>query len=367
MGVLACLLLLLGALAVAAARDFYAILGLKKTASDSEIKKAYRQLSLKYHPDKNKSEDAATHFAEVASAYEVLSDPDKRSTYDNYGEEGLKQQEQQRGSGGRGDAWDNFFGDFGGFPGQRARDEVPRTANVEVPLRVSLRQLYSGDAFEASFVRQVMCLRAAECEKRCPECMGPGVAMRTQKIAPGFVQQIQMRDDRCVARGKCWNKRCTACPNGPTEPESVPLTVEVQKGMQDGEHIVFEESADEAAGHKPGDLVLTIDTLPHAEFARHGDDLFMEMDIDLLDALVGFETGFAHLDGRRVPVKQTGVTAPGTTRVLSGEGMPRRNPRGQGSHGDLTIRFNVVFPKHLSPDQQRSIREVLGAATAAAA
>ncbi|KAG5180243.1 hypothetical protein JKP88DRAFT_200457 [Tribonema minus] len=348
---------------VSGGKDYYDVLGVARGASEADIKKAYRKLSLKYHPDKNPSEDAATHFAEVATAYEVLSDADKRSTYDNYGEEGLKRREQQGGGGG-GDPFDSFF-NFG-FPGQRRRDEVQRTKDVHLPLRVSLRQLYTGDVFEVHFVRQVMCLRAGECETKCPECHGPGLAVRTQRLGPGFVQQMQVRDDRCVARGRCWNRRCAACPRGATEPEGADLTVDLHKGARDGEKIVFEEMADEAAGHKPGDLVLTVSTLPHPDFTRRGDDLFLDLDVPLVDALVGFETTVVHLDGHAVRVSRGAggaVTAPGDVLVLAGEGMPltaRAAAAAGRERGALHIKFNVVFPRALSAAQQAQIRAVLG-------
>mmetsp|Transcript_20775 Transcript_20775/g.30762 ORF Transcript_20775/g.30762 Transcript_20775/m.30762 type:complete len:369 (+) Transcript_20775:78-1184(+) len=336
-----------------AGRDFYEILGVSRGASESEIKKAYRQLSLKYHPDKNKSEDAATKFAEIVSAYEVLSDSEKRSTYDNFGEEGLKRQEQQGGNGG--DPWDGFFSNFG-FSGHRRRDEVPRTSDVVLPLRVSLKQLYTGDILEANFVRQVMCMRSSECEKTCKECVGPGVAMRTQQIAPGFVQQMQTRDERCISRGKCWKKNCAACPNGPTEAESMPTTIEVAKGLRDGERIVFEEAADEAVGHKAGDLILTIDTLPHPEFTRRGNDLFITMEIQLLEALVGFERTIIHLDGHPVLIKKTVVSRPWEVLVIPGEGMPKRNSHGK--YGTLSVKLDIVFPAKLTLEQQDGIRDI---------
>ncbi|CAM9870467.1 unnamed protein product, partial [Chrysoparadoxa australica] len=283
-------------------RDYYEVLGLARGAGSSEIKKAYRQLSLKYHPDKNPSEDAAHKFAEVRTAYEVLSDEDKKKIYDMHGEEGLKRHEQNGGGGGFDDMFSQFGfgGGFPGFGGRRRREEELRTPDVRVPLRVSLRQLYQGDTFDSTYYRQVMCMRAGECEKQCPECAGPGVMIRTQQLAPGFVQQVQVRDDKCIARGKCWNRNCKACPNGPTEQEGTRIHIELTKGMRDGETLVFDEVADEAVGHKPGDLVMVIETTPHADFTRRNDDLYMTMDIPLVDALAGFETTFPHLDGHEV-------------------------------------------------------------------
>ncbi|CAM9990439.1 unnamed protein product [Ectocarpus sp. 12 AP-2014] len=338
---------------VSGQKDLYEVLGLGRGASSSEIKKAYRQLSLKYHPDKNPSEDAAARFAEVASAYEVLSDEEKRDTYDRFGEEGLKRTEQ----GGSADPFGDMFSHFG-FGGGRRQREESRTPNVEIPLRVSLRQLYEGDTFDTVYVRQAMCVGAGQCEKNCKDCQGPGIAVRMHQLGPGFVQQVQIRDDNCIARGKCWKKNCSACPKGPTQQEEVILTAEVQKGMRDRDTIVFEEVADEMIGHRAGHLVFIIETLVHPDFTRRNDDLHMDMEIPLVEALSGFEVNFKHLDGHMVKVKKQGITSPGDVMQLKKEGMPRRGSNGK-TFGSLYIRFSIAFPKVLSAEQVTTLRGVL--------
>jgi DnaJ-class molecular chaperone len=162
---------------------------------------------------------------------------------------------------------------FGGFGGGRRRDEEAKTPNVVIPLRVSLKQLFTGDILEVSYVRQVLCLNHKECTKAAQDCHGPGVRVRMQQLAPGFMQQVQVRDEQCVARGKMWKKGCSACPKGQTQAEEATLTVDIQPGMKDGETIVFSEVADERAGHSAGDLVLQIQAIPHEYFVRQGDDL----------------------------------------------------------------------------------------------
>eukprot|EP00903_Cladosiphon_okamuranus_P017902 g16473.t1 len=349
-----CFLALAGlAVLVSGNKDLYEILGLGRGASSSEIKKAYRQLSLKYHPDKNPSEDAAARFAEVASAYEVLSDEEKRDTYDRFGEEGLKQKEQT----GSADPFQDMFSHFG-FGGGRRQREESRTPNVEIPLRVSLRQLYQGDTFDTVYVRQAMCVGAGQCEKNCKDCQGPGIAVKMHQLGPGFVQQVQIRDENCIARGKCWKKKCSACPNGPTQQEEVILTAEVQKGMRDRDTIVFEEVADEAIGHRAGHLVFIIETLVHPDFTRRNDDLHMDMEIPLVKALSGFEVSFKHLDGHVVDVKRSGITSPGDVMQIKKEGMPRRGGNGK-TFGSLYIRFSIAFPKVLSAQQVATLRGVL--------
>ena len=266
--------------------DYFSLLGVSRNASSKEIKKAYRQMSLQYHPDKNKEEGAAEKFAEIARAYEVLSDEELKDIYERHGEEGLKRHEQGGGGSGGGgfeDIFSQFGFNFGG--GGRRRDQDQRTPSVEVPLELTLEQLYKGASFDLEYVRQVLCFKWEMCMKTNQECTGPGVRMKRQQIAPGFVQQVQQRDDRCVAPGKMWQSNCSECPKK-TETEKIDLTIEVIKGMRPGERITFEGVTDEKPGYKPGDLSFVVTEMPHGRYHRDGDHLYKTMEIPLVDALV---------------------------------------------------------------------------------
>jgi DnaJ-class molecular chaperone len=320
-----------------------------------------RKLSLKYHPDKNPSEDASTKFAEIANAYSVLSDSDKRATYDRGGEEAVQQQEQ-RGNQAAHDPFSIFeaFG-FGGFHGGRGRED-PRTANVEIPLRVTLRQLYVGDVLDVAYSRQVMCTEAASCQTNKQECAGPGVAMRMHQLAPGFVQQVQMQEPTCVARGKAWKSNCKACPKGMTEEEEIQLTVDVQSGMRDGDKISFEQVADEAVGHIAGDLIFIVQQIPHAHFSRQGDDLYTSIEITLLESLVGFSKSFDHVDGHQVTVTKSDVTYCGEVFVVKGEGMPIKDSsrdRKARKRGDFFVTLSIAFPKTFTEEQKAALKTIL--------
>ena len=272
--------------------DFYKLLGVSRNASSKEIKKAYRQKSLEFHPDKNKEEGAAEKFAEIARAYEVLSDEELKDIYDRHGEDGLKRHEQGGGGGGGGgfeDIFSQFGFNFGG--GGRRRDQDQRTPSVEVPLELTLEQLYKGATLDVEYVRQVLCFKWEMCMKSNQECTGPGVRMKRQQIAPGFVQQVQQRDDRCVAPGKMWQSNCSECPKK-TETEKIDLTIEVIKGMRPGERITFEGVTDEKPGYKPGDLSFVVMEMEHPRYHRDGDHLYKTMEIPLVDALVCFHCGW---------------------------------------------------------------------------
>lgn len=279
------------------AKDLYKLLGISRRATSKEIKKAYRQQSLKYHPDKNKEAGAAEKFAEIAYAYEVLSDEQKKDIYDRHGEAGLKQHEEMGGGGGGGfnpfedffggggggDPFDNFFGGGGG----RGRDRgEQRTPSVEIPLRLQLNQFYSGDVFDVHYVREVLCGQWEDCMRDDNQCSGPGVKIARQQLAPGFVQQVQMEDPKCVARGKSWRANCKACPKGKTEPEKIELTIDVNKGARPGERVTFEGVTDEKPGFVAGDLHFVFVEAPHPRFSRDGDNLYLTKEISLVDALV---------------------------------------------------------------------------------
>lgn len=352
------LLALLALSTIHGAQDFYKLLGLKRSASQKEIKKAYRSKSLEFHPDKNKEEGAADKFAEIAYAYEILTDEEKKGIYDRHGEEGLKQHEQQRGGGGGHGGFDDIFSHFGFGGGGRGRQQREQsTPNVDVPLRLTLKQLYLGDVIEVEYVRQVLCVNWQECMRNNQECQGPGVKVRMQQIAPGFVQQVQQRDERCVAQGKMWRSNCRDCPNGQTQTEKIALTIDVNKGMYGGEAITFEGVADEKPGMNPGDLNFVIMEERHEYFHRDGDHLYVTMDIPLVDALTGFSSEFTHLDGHKFTVDVNDVTECDHVMRVAGKGMPRRG--GRGGYGDLYITFDVDFPESLHPKQKEEIRRIL--------
>jgi len=335
--------------------DYYKLLGISRDATHKEIKKAYRAKSLEFHPDKNKDEDASEKFAEINRAYEVLSDEDLKNVYDRHGEEGLKQHERQGGGGGGGGFDDIFSHFFHGGGGGRRQQQERQTPSVELPLSLTLEQLYAGITLEVDYERQVLCLNWEMCTKSAPDCQAPGIRVRRQQLAPGFVQQFQTQDERCVAAGKAWQADCSACPTK-TVTETIGLTVEVPPGYRENEHISFDGVADELPGHTPGDLHFRILQEPHEDYHRDKDDLYKTIEIPLVDALTGFSITLKHLDGVKYDVNVDDVTECDQVLRVPGKGMPRRNGRG---HGDLYITFEVDFPEKLNEEQKKKIRDVL--------
>jgi len=314
-------------------------------------------MSLKYHPDKNSDEGAAEKFSEISRAYEVLSDEEKKSIYDRYGEDGLKQhedQEAQGGGGGGGGGFDDIFSHF--FGGGRRRDDGERRSpSVHVPLHLTLEQLYSGATFEMEYVRQVLCLNWEMCVKSAPDCQEAGVRVRRQQLAPGFVQQVQQADERCVSRGKMWNRDCKECPSK-TETEKIELTISVSPGLRNQEEIVFEGVADEKPGMQAGHLHFVVMEEKHGVYHRDRDDLYLTMEIPLVDSLTGFSFDLKHLDGHEFTVTRDGITDCDFVQKVTGKGMPRRNGRG---FGNLFITYEVDFPDDLTAKQKTEIRKIL--------
>eukprot|EP01116_Phalansterium_solitarium_P009013 TRINITY_DN23003_c0_g1_i1.p1 TRINITY_DN23003_c0_g1~~TRINITY_DN23003_c0_g1_i1.p1 ORF type:complete len:372 (+),score=141.99 TRINITY_DN23003_c0_g1_i1:129-1244(+) len=353
------------AICVLAGKDYYKILGVTRDANNKALKKAYRDLSLKYHPDKNKEPGASDKFVEISNAYEVLSDEEKRRIYDQYGEEGLKE-------GGRSKFQNPFdifsqFG-FGGGGGHQhhGHGDKRKGASIVVPLELELRDLYLGKEFEVAQKKQTLCPKCRgtgakdpDDVKVCPDCKGQGVKVFTQQLGPGFVTQTQRTCDKCNGKGRIAKSQCPFCKGSKVADGEETLTVIVERGMPDGHEIVFEQEADERPDEIPGDLIFKIETLPDKRFVRRGDDLHMNMTISLLEALVGFSKSFRHLDGHSVKVTKEDVTKPGEVFMVAEEGMPKHN--WSSELGNLYIEFAIRMPTSVTEEQKAAFRELLKA------
>jgi len=360
-------ILLLAALLPLALGDYYDLLGVSRDATDSQIKKAYRKLSLKYHPDKDPSPEAKQKFVELANAYEVLGDDEKRRIYDQYGEEGLKHNGQQNfhnpfdifsafGGGGGGF---NFRSNQGG--GQMQQNKGP---DLEVELEVSLKDLYLGRVIDVAHRKQSLChkcrgtgAKKASDVATCGGCKGTGMKVKVQQLGPGFVQQTQTVCDECGGKGKKVTSTCPHCAGRKVEVGEDNLMVSVERGMVDGEKITFSQQADETPDSTPGDLIFKLVTAPHKRFVRNGDNLHFSLTVSLLEALVGFNKKIRHLDGHTVDVVRTEVTKPGQVLTINGEGMPQHNFPSQT--GDLLVEITVKFPASLTEEQKEGFKKLL--------
>jgi DnaJ family protein A protein 2 len=339
-------------------QKFYDLLGLPKDATEAQIKKAYRKLALKEHPDRGGDPEK---FKEISHAYETLSDPDKRRLYDQYGEEGVQ---NGGGSSNPDDVFSMFFG------GGRRGPSGPRKGEDLVhPLRVSLDDLYNGKTCRLAINRDKICEAcegrggAEGCERECMDCDGAGVRVELRQIGPGMIQQSRATCPSCRGQGKIIDEksRCRECKGKKVVKERKVQEVHVEKGMRHGQKITISGEADEAPGTIPGDVVFVIQEKPHDLFKRKSADLLIEKTITLCEALCGFSFTITHMDGRVLKVDSPpgSVTEPNSMKMISGEGMPQHgNPFVRGR---LAILFKVEFPASgsLSEDQLQMLRDSL--------
>lgn len=340
---------------VATAKDYYDILGVSRDADSSTIKRAFRKLAVKYHPDKNPGDKTAEKmYVELNNAYEVLSDQSKRNRYDMYGEEGLKNAGQSDDD--EDDGHDFFGGMFGGFGGRRRRRQQERRVHdVVIPLSVDLETLYNGGVIEAQHKRRTICNSWSDCESKCPRCQGRGVIIQTRQIGPGFVQQIQTACPACGGKGKI-GKECNSCPHGQFEEVENQLLIDIERGMTDGNRITFEQQTDEVPDHVSGNVHFEVAAQPHHRFRRIANDLHYSVQISLSEALVGVNRQVMQLDKRMIDIKTDKIISPGEKIVIKGEGMPGHdNDHEHGDTGDMIVEFWVKFPENLTEEQKKAV------------
>lgn len=336
---------------------YYEILGVPPTATEIDLKKAYRKLALKYHPDKNPGAEAEEKFKQISQAYEVLSDPKKREIYDRGGEEAIK-------GGGSGSGFDfhspmDIFDMFFGGGGQRRQAGPRRGKDVVHQLKVSLEDMYNGTTRKLALQKNVIC---SKCEGRggkegavlkCNNCRGTGMQVRIQQLGPGMVQQIQSMCHECRGEGEVIDPklRCKTCNGAKIIKERKILEVHIDKGMKDGQQIRFSGEGDQEPGLEPGDIVIVLDEKEHPQFRRRGTDLITQKDLNLVEALCGFQKTIKTLDNRQLVITcLPGEVIPDkAVKCVMGEGMPvYRDPFEKGR---LIIQFNVKFPEKIDPSK----------------
>ncbi|XP_071483479.1 dnaJ homolog subfamily A member 2-like [Diadema antillarum] len=352
--------------------SLYDLLGVPKSANDTELKKAYRKMAKQYHPDKNP--EYGDKFKEISFAYEVLSDPEKRETYDNYGLDALKEG-GGRGGGGMEDLFSSFFGEsmFGGpFGGRGPRRTSRRRMKGEDTLhqhRVSLEDLYNGKVSKLQLSKNVICDACGGVGGKpgamqpCRTCHGRGIKVTIRQLGPGMVQQMQSTCPDCRGEGERINEkdRCKKCNGMKVNKESKILEVHIDKGMKEGQRITFRGEGDQQPDVEPGDVIIILVEKEHNQFKRQGTDLYMEHTIGITEALCGFQFSITHLDNRKLLVKYPPgkIIQPGCKRVVEGEGMPMyRNPY---EKGNLIIKFNIEFPENnfTSEEKLKELEQLL--------
>ena len=339
-------------------RDYYEVLGVNRNASDEEIKKRYRSLALKYHPDRNPGDrEAENRFKEAAEAYEVLRDPDKRQIYDQFGHEGLQGTGFQGFRGfddifsSFGDIFDGFFG--GGF---RARTRIHRGPDLQHDLKVSFLDAAFGQEREIEVPRSERCYRCdgsgvepGHEKEICRTCNGRGQVSRSQ----GFFR-ISTTCPDCHGTGDIVTHPCTECKGVGRVQEFRKIKVKVPPGINTGMRLKLRGEGELSPnGGPPGDLYVDVYVEPHEYFDREGDDVICRVPVSFVQASLGAKLEVPTIDGSEKVALGMG-TQPGNMLRLHGKGIPRL--RGTG-RGDQIIIFDVQTPTNLSQKQKELLRE----------
>ena len=349
-------------------RDYYEVLGVAKTASKDEIKKAYRKQALKFHPDKNPGDKSAEEkFKEAAEAYEVLSNDEKRAKYDRYGHAGLGN--SGGGFSGQGMTMDDIFssfgdifgeafGGFGGFTSGRRSRSVSKGSNLRVKVKLNLQEIATGTEKKIKVRKYVQCTTckgtgAADSNSYsdCTTCRGTGHVTRVTNTLLGQMQTTSVCPS-CGGDGKIITKKCTACyGEGIVEKEEV-IKINIPAGVGKGMQMtVGGKGNSPRRGGVDGDLIVVIDEEEHEELLREGNDLIYNLFISVPDAITGTHVEVPTVDGQ-VKIRIEPGTQPGKILRLRGKGLPEVNGYGRG---DLLVNVNVWIPKNLSKEEIKTI------------
>ena len=356
--------------------SYYDILGVAKDASADEIKKAYKKMAIKYHPDRNPNDkEAEEKFKEAAEAYNVLSDADKRARYDQFGKEGVN------GAGGFGggaggfggfdinDILNSVFGagfDFGfGGSGGGGGTRMHRGGDLRLKVRLTLEEIANGCTKKFKVKKNVTCPECggSGCEKghnpeTCPDCQGRGYVVRQARSIFGMMQQ-QVPCPRCQGEGKLVTHRCSKCHGeGLINGEEV-VEVQIPAGVMEG--MVLNVSGKGHAGKRGGvngDIQVLIAEEPHPDFIRDENDLIYNLLLTVSQAALGDTVEIPTIDGKaRVNIKPG--TQPGTRMRLRGKGLPQVNSNGYSyGRGDIVINISVYIPENLSKDEKKAFEDM---------
>jgi molecular chaperone DnaJ len=344
------------------ARDYYEVLGVSRDASQEEIKRAYRNLAAKYHPDRNKSPDAAEKFKEIQAAYDVLSDEQRRRQYDRYGHAAWDEAPSNGFSSGFGanpfaDIFDIFFGES---PTARGRTDVARGDDLREDVELTLEEVATGVTKTIRYARMETCEvcqgtgAGAGSVDTCPQCHGRGQIRFTQTSLLGTFQTIQTCM-RCRGTGKVIRDPCRHCNGTGRVRRTCERTVNIPAGVETGVRLrlVGEGDVGERGG-PPGDLYLVIYVRDHEIFERRGSHIYCEVPVSITTATLGGTIEVPVLGGKETLKLEPG-TQPGQEYVLPGKGLPELNGR---RRGDEHVIINVQIPKQLSPEQRALLQQL---------
>ena len=354
-------------------RDYYEVLGVSKSADATEIKKAYRKLALKYHPDKNPGDkEGEEKFKEAAEAYDVLSNEEKKRRYDQVGHAGVGGAGQGGFGGGMsmddifsqfGDIFGSFggFSGFGGFGGGRSARRVNRGTNLRVKVKMNLQEIATGIEKKIKVKKYVACqhcngtgAKDGKSYSTCSTCKGSGQVTRVQNTILGAMQTTSTCPT-CEGEGKIINEKCTFCNGEGVLMSEEVISINIPAGVGEGMQLSLSGKGNAARrGGVNGDLIVLIEEEEHPELVRDGNDLLYNVFIGYPEAVLGETVEIPTIEGK-VKVKIEAGTQPGKILRLRGKGLPDVNGYGKG---DLLAKVNVWIPKNLSKDEKKLVEKM---------
>ena len=342
--------------------NYYKVLGVSQSASQDEIKNAYRKLAIKYHPDKNRGDtNAEERFKEATEAYEILSDEEKRQNYDRFGKAGVN----AAASGGYkaytdfsdifGDLGDVFANFFGG--GSTERRQTQRGSDLRYNLEISLEDAAKGKEVKIEIPREETCdicngegSKPGSSAHECHICGGMGQVRRSQ----GFLS-VTTTCPKCRGKGKIIQKPCLTCKGNGVVEKNRNLHIKIPSGVESGSRLKISGEGESGPGLLPGNLYIVTHIKQHPLFQRQGNDLILQVDMPFLDALLGCEVEIPLIDGSRVKMKIPANSESGQIFRLKSKGMPYM---GQSSKGDQHVIINLKFPKKMSSSALKLAKEL---------
>lgn len=351
-----------------AKRDYYEILGISKNASDEDIKKAYRKLAIKYHPDKNPDDkQAEENFKEAAEAYEILSNADKRQRYNQYGHAGVGG--ASAGHGGMnmddifsqfGDIFGGAFGGFGGSSRGGGGRRVNRGSNLRVKVKLNLTEISNGVEKKIKVNKYVACKTCSGSGAKsgqydtCKMCKGTGTFTRVQQTILGAMQ-TQTTCSGCSGEGRIIKDKCTSCHGDGVIRDEEVISINIPAGVAEGMQLSMQGKGNAAPrGGINGDLLIAIEEEEHPHLKREGNHLIYSLSISFPDAILGSSVEIPTVDSK-VKIKIDAGTQGGKVLRLKGKGLPDVNGYGRG---DLLVEISVFTPTVLSGEEKKVVEQL---------
>lgn len=318
-------------------KDLYEILGVTRTSSDEEIKKAYHKMALKYHQDHNPNQESNSKFYSISEAYQILSDSKKRELYDKFGIAGIEK-----------DPYDGVFQEsFGnGFFENLSSSLSPKPLeNIEILLKVTLEEVYLGIIKEYELKKNVLC---SKCKGNgtenlndifyCKFCKGNGKRIIRKTLPRGIIQQHTIPCNVCNGKGSFLKSKCSCCKGRKIVNEKEKITISLI-GLKNGDLIIFNEKGDQYPGMKSSNLIFKIEIEKHSKFDNEEYNLIYNENINLLESLIGFKREIELLNKKILKIEKKSITKPNETQIFKNQGLNEK--------GNLIIKYNIIFPNEI--------------------